>query len=84
MDAAAMWKTPEALTRAAVRDGLELATKAAAAFFHNRLENAPRLPQRPQAPPDIYTRKNHSFGIRKGGIDLVEAMQNALPGFEER
>ena len=37
--------------------------------FHNRLENASRFPQRPQAPPDIYTRKINSYGIRKGGLD---------------
>ena len=25
--------------------------------------------ERPQAPPDIYTRKINSYGIRKGGLD---------------
>ena len=48
---------------------------------HNRFENASRFQQRPQAPPDIVKR---FLWRTEEGIDLVEAMENALPGFDER
>ena len=38
--------------------------------------------ERPQAPPEIDTRRICFIGIRKRNR-LVEAMENALPGFEE-
>ncbi len=60
----------------------ELVTNAAAGVSHNRFENASRFQQRPQAPPDIYTKR--FIWKTEGGIDLVEAMENALPGFDER
>jgi len=56
-------------------------TDAAAGVSHNRFENAARFQQRPQAPPDIYTKR--FIGNKEGGINLVEAMENALRGFEE-
>ncbi len=60
----------------------ELVTNAAAGVFHNRFEIASRFQQRPQAPPGHIYKTIHLENGR--GIDLVETMENALPGFEER
>ncbi len=54
------------------------------AFPTIALKTLRRFQQRPQAPPAIYTKR--FIGIRRnkeGGINLVEAMENALPDFEE-
>ena len=39
--------------------------------------------ERPQAPPDIYKKESFIWN-KEEGIDLVEAMENADRGFEER
>ena len=50
--------------------GCELVTKAAAAFSTIAWKTLARLPQRPQAPADIYKKKSFIWN-KEGGIDLV-------------
>ncbi len=60
-----------------------LVTKVAAAFSTIAWKTL-RVYHSAHRPLLIYKRKCGLFGIRKGGIDLVEAMENAHAGFEDR
>ena len=80
-----LWKTREARgARVACRLGEVVSClQTQSRRFPQSLGKRSRVShERPQAPPDINTRRICFIGIRKRNR-LVEAMENALPGFEE-
>ena len=64
--------------------GCELVTKAGAAFSTIAWKTPWGVShERPQAPPDIHKKESFICNTEEG-IDLVEAMENAHAGFDDR
>ena len=64
-----LWKTPETPGERGVQGKVVSTYKRGAAFSTIAWKTLRVSHERPQAPPDIYTRKINSYGIRKGGLD---------------